>query len=53
MFRLLLAISSFFVGFETAPGSQQEEGGGTQAGDRGSAARDRGVGEIKGGQSGI
>ena len=38
--RLLLALSSFFVGCETAPACEHEEGGGEETRSRGPAARD-------------
>ena len=44
MFRLLLAISSFFVGFETAPASECKKRRGQKARNRGSKFRDSGVG---------
>ena len=53
MCGLLLATSSFFVGFETAPACKYAERGGQETRSRGPAARDRGVGETKGGHNGI
>ena len=50
---LLLATSSFFAGFETAPACKYEERGGKETRSGGPAARDRGVGETKGGCNGI
>ena len=53
MCRLLLAISSFFVGGETAPECKHEKRGGQKIGSRSPAAGDRGEGEAKGGHNGI
>ena len=43
---LLLAISSFFLGVETASPGQQKTGGGMEARSRGTAAGNRGVGKV-------
>ena len=53
MCRLLLAISSFFVGCETAPVCKFEKRRSQETGSGGPAARDAGVGETKGGHNGI
>ena len=51
MFRLLLAISSFFVGFETAPASKCKKRRGQKARNRGSKFGDSGVGKTQRGCS--
>ena len=47
MCRLLLAISSFFVGCETAPECKHEKRGGKEIGSRSTAAGDPGVGKLR------
>ena len=53
MFRLLLAISSFFVGFETAPASECKKRRGQKARNGGSKFGDSGVQKTQKGHSGV
>ena len=53
MFQLLLAFSSFFVGFETAPGSKYKERRGKKTRNGSSKFGDSGMGKTQGGCSGV